>query len=74
MQGIDLRIETIKRTSEHIDYVDAVVILSEETGMDFEDIVKQIHSSTKEKIKHDFVKRNMVPGEKHIPSLENFME
>jgi predicted DNA-binding protein with PD1-like motif len=73
VNALDLQIETIK-IQKQMDYVDAVVAFSEQNNIEVEDVAKLLHSSTKEKLKYDFIKRNMVRG-KHIePSLENFLE
>lgn len=71
MKGLDLQIEQIKQ-SKGISYIDAVLIFAEERELDFEDMVKELHSSTKEKIKYEFVQKRMVKDEKPEKNLEIF--
>lgn len=73
MKGLDLQIE--KRVqSSGITYVDAVIEFATEKEIDIEDVVKELHPTMKEKIKVEFIKRNMVKGEKIDTSIEDFIE
>lgn len=73
MQGIDLQIERM-RLKLGIGYIDTILEYSLLNECDFEDIVSSLHKSTKEKIKLEFVKKNMVRGQKHVPTLEKFFD
>jgi len=73
MQGLDLQIEKLRQQFQ-MDYVDAVIEFAEQNNTDIEDVVKGLHSSTKDKIKYEFIKRNMVRGEKLETGLEAFFE
>ena len=71
MNGLDLQIEKLKQ-STGLDYVDTVIEYSKLSGLDFEDIAKDLHKSIKDRIKFEFIQRNMVRGVKHISTLEKF--
>lgn len=73
MAGIDLQIERI-RQAKQMDYIEAICEFAKQNGVEVEDIAKELHSSTKDKLKYDFIKRNMVKGKHVEPSLEIFMD
>lgn len=71
MYGLDLQIENLRQRLK-LSYVDAVVMFAEQQDVEVEDLAKELHSSTKDKLKYEFIKRNMVKGKKNTPSLEKF--
>lgn len=73
MIGLDLQIEHL-RQEMHSDYIDAICEFAAQNNTDVEDLVKELHFSTKEKIKVDFIKRNMVRGQHLETSMEDYFE
>jgi len=70
MTGMDFIIETTKiRTG--LSYIDAVLDFCEDKGLDFEDVMDDLHPSTLDKIKNEFIERNMVKGACKANSLES---
>lgn len=61
MNGLDLQIEELKKKTG-LTYIDAILEFAEGSGLDFEDIVKEIHFSILDKIKQEYIERNMVDG------------
>lgn len=72
MQGsIDLQIENRKYDSG-MTYVDTILEFCEINQVDYIDVVKELHSSTIDKVKVEFINRNMVKGEKINNSIDFF--
>lgn len=82
MEGLDLQIEKMKHDTG-LSYIDTVIEFTKDTGLDFEDIVKELHVSIIDKIKQEFVILHMVDGredkkkdrwksKKHETGLEDF--
>lgn len=61
MNGLDLQIEELKRKTG-LTYIDAILEFAKDSGLDFEDIVKEIHSSILDKVKQEYIEKNMVDG------------
>lgn len=73
MKGLDLQIET-RRQQTNMSYIDVVTEFAEKNEIDVEDVVKELHSSIIDKIKVEFIEKNMVKGEKIDTRIEEFID
>ena len=73
MKGLDLQIET-RHQDTGMPYIDVVVEFAAENGLDVEDIVKELHPSTVDKIKVEFIEKKMVKGERIETRIADFMD
>jgi len=71
MKALDLQIEQTHQNTG-VDYIDIISDFAQSNEVDIEDLVKELHPSTIDKLKHEFIKRRMVKGEKLEPTLEKF--
>ena len=73
MTGLDTQIEK-KRLETRMSYIDIVTEFAEENIVDYEDLIKELHPSIVDKLKVEFVEKNMVRGQKNFTSISKFME
>ena len=70
LDNFNLEIE--KRAIAEGSYIDAVVDIAEEKGMDVMDVADLLHENIREKLAAEFIKKNCVPSEKNNTSLAAF--
>ena len=51
-----------------------IIDFAKDCGIDIEDLIKEVHSSIVDKIKNEFIRRNMVKGERITNCLDRFFE
>ena len=74
MQGINLLIERFKISNNFDTYIEAIVDFSKEYEVEVEEIVDNLDTQLKNKVKTEFIKLNYFPNKKIEASLDDFLK
>lgn len=71
MSNLELQLEQYKINNQLDSYIDTITLFAEENEIDVEDVASKLRPEFVNKLKYEFIKRNMVRGEKITTSMED---